>query len=89
MCTVLNVDIPVIYIGVSVHIHVKYVIRHSVIRAVLLDINTFILSALMPVKFVIKHSVSKAFLYNTNAYILVSVLILVVCVIRHSVTGAN
>jgi len=31
---VLNADIPVIYIGVSVHIHVMCVIRHSVNRAV-------------------------------------------------------
>ena len=34
MYTVLNADIPVIYIGVSGHIHVKCVIRHSVNRAV-------------------------------------------------------
>ena len=32
MCTVLNADIPVIYIGVTVYIHVKYVIGHSVKR---------------------------------------------------------
>ena len=31
---VLNADIPVIYIGVSIHIHVYFVIRHSVYRAV-------------------------------------------------------
>ena len=35
MYTVLNADIPVIYIGVSVHIHVKCVISHSVKKAVL------------------------------------------------------
>jgi hypothetical protein len=31
MYTVLNADIPVIYVGVSVYIHVKYVIGHSLI----------------------------------------------------------
>jgi hypothetical protein len=31
---VLNADIPVILIGVSVHMHVKYVIRHSVEGAI-------------------------------------------------------
>jgi len=30
MYTVMGADIPMIYIGVSVHICVKYVIRHSV-----------------------------------------------------------
>jgi hypothetical protein len=30
MCTVLNADIPVIYVGESVSIHVKYVIGHSI-----------------------------------------------------------
>jgi len=30
--TVLNADIPVIYMGVSVHIRVKCVTRHSVKR---------------------------------------------------------
>jgi hypothetical protein len=30
--TVLNADIPGLYIGVSVCIHVKYVIEHSVKR---------------------------------------------------------
>jgi len=34
MYRVLKADIPVIYIGKSVDIHVKYVIRHSVKRAV-------------------------------------------------------
>jgi len=29
----MNADFPVIYIGVNVHIHVKYVIRLSVKRA--------------------------------------------------------
>jgi hypothetical protein len=33
MYTVLNVDVPVIYLGVSVCIYVKYVIRHTVKRA--------------------------------------------------------
>jgi len=32
--TVLNADIPVVYIGVSIHFPVKYVIRHSVKRAI-------------------------------------------------------
>ena len=32
MHTVQNADIPVIYVGVSVRIHVKYVIGHSVKR---------------------------------------------------------
>jgi len=32
--TVLNADIPVIYMGVSVHIYVKYVIGHTVKRRV-------------------------------------------------------
>jgi hypothetical protein len=32
--TVLNADIPVIYVGVSVYIYVKYVIRRIVIIAV-------------------------------------------------------
>jgi len=35
MYTVLNADIPVMYIGVSVRIHMKCVIRHSVKTAVL------------------------------------------------------
>jgi len=34
MHTVQNADIPVINVGVSVYIYVKYVIRHTVIRAV-------------------------------------------------------
>jgi hypothetical protein len=34
MYTVLDADIPVIYIDVSVHVHVKGVIRHSVKRAI-------------------------------------------------------
>jgi len=31
----LNAEIPVIYIGVGIHMHVKCVIRHLVKRAVL------------------------------------------------------
>ena len=31
---VLNADVAVLYIGVSVHMHVKHVIRHSVNRAI-------------------------------------------------------
>ena len=34
MYTVLNAAIPVIYVGVSVHIYVKCVIGHTVVRAV-------------------------------------------------------
>jgi len=34
MYTVMNTDIPVIYIGVSDHIHVKCQIGHSVNKAV-------------------------------------------------------
>jgi len=33
-CTVQNADIPVIYVGVSVYIYVKYVIRRIVISTV-------------------------------------------------------
>jgi len=44
--------------GVSVHIHVKYVIRLSVKRAVLLFINAYIVvSVLIHVMCVIRHSV--------------------------------
>jgi hypothetical protein len=32
--TMMNTDIPVMYIRVSIHIHVKSVIRHSVKRAI-------------------------------------------------------
>jgi len=34
MYTVMNADIPVIYIGVGIHFYVKFVIRHSVRRAI-------------------------------------------------------
>jgi len=34
MYTVMTADIPLIYIGVSVHFYVKFVIRHSVKRAI-------------------------------------------------------
>ena len=34
MYTVMNSFIPVIYIRVSVHIHVKWVIRHSINGAI-------------------------------------------------------
>jgi len=34
MYRVMNADIPVIYMRVNIHIHVKYVIGHSVKRAV-------------------------------------------------------
>ena len=35
MHTVLNAEIPVIYIGVSIHIYVKCVLRHSVKKDIL------------------------------------------------------
>jgi len=35
MYTVPNAEVPVIYVGVSVHIQVKCVVRHLVKRAVL------------------------------------------------------
>jgi len=35
MHTVLNVEIPVLYIVVNIRIYVKCVVRHSVIRAIL------------------------------------------------------
>ena len=55
--TVRNADIPVIYIGVSVCIHMKYVIGHSVKRENLKNINTYIVvSALMFVLCVARHS---------------------------------
>jgi hypothetical protein len=38
----LNADIPVIYIGLSVIVHVKCVIRRSGTKGVLLDISTCI-----------------------------------------------
>jgi hypothetical protein len=34
MYTVLNVNIPVTYLGVNVHFHVKLVICHSVKKAI-------------------------------------------------------
>jgi len=34
MYRVMNADIPVIYVGVCIHFYVKFVIRHSVIRAI-------------------------------------------------------
>ena len=59
--TVLNADIPVLYIGVSGHIHVNCVIRHSVNSAVCYHINAYIMvSALLRVMCVIKHSVVRA-----------------------------
>jgi hypothetical protein len=61
MYTVLNADIPVIYRGGRVPIHVKSVIDHSVINVVLLHINAYIVvSVHMLVKYVVRHSVSRA-----------------------------
>jgi len=63
MYTVLKAVIPVMFLGVSIHIHVKYVVRHSVRRVFLKDINTFIVvSALTAVKYVIRHSLNRAVL---------------------------
>jgi len=60
---VLNVDIPVIYIMVSVHMHVKSVIRPSLKSTDLQDINAYIVvSVLIFVKFVTGHSVIRAIL---------------------------
>jgi hypothetical protein len=53
MYTVVNADIPVIYIGVSIHIHVKCPIGHSVNRYIAV-------SALVIVMCVIRHSVTRA-----------------------------
>jgi len=59
--TVLNADIPVVYMGVSIRIHVKCKIRHSVKRALWKHINAYIMvSALIVVKYVIKRSVQRA-----------------------------
>jgi hypothetical protein len=59
--TVQNADIPVMYVGVSIYIHVKYVMGHSVKKINLQDINAHIaVSALMFVRCAIKHSVSRA-----------------------------
>jgi hypothetical protein len=61
--TVQHADIPVIFVGVSIHIHVKGVIRYSGIRAVLQDINAcIVVSDLMPVKCVKRHSMTRAIL---------------------------
>jgi len=89
MYTVLNADITVIYTGVSIDIHVKCVIRRSVVRVVLENINACtLMSALTPVKYVINHSVNRYICENINACILVSDLITVKCVQRHSVVRA-
>jgi len=34
MYAVMNADIPVIHVGVGVHFYVKFLIRHSVKRAI-------------------------------------------------------
>jgi hypothetical protein len=60
MFTVLNADIPAIYVVVSVHIYVHCVIRVSVKRAALEHINAYIVvSAVMPVQCVIRHSIDR------------------------------
>jgi len=60
---VLNVYIPVIYVGVSALILVMCVIRHSVKRAILYHINAYIVViALILVMCVIRHSVERAVL---------------------------
>jgi hypothetical protein len=86
MHTVLNAEIPVIYIGVIVHIYVKCVLRHSVNRAILNPINTHtVVNARMFVMCVIRHSFYRAVFFDITAYTVVSALILVMCAIRHSV----
>jgi hypothetical protein len=63
MYTVLNAGIPVIYIVVSAHALVMCVIRHSVIGAILQNINAYIVvSALILVICVIRHSLVRAIL---------------------------
>jgi hypothetical protein len=58
---VLNADVPVIYAGVGVHIHVKCVTTNSVNRAFLQEINAYIVvSSLMYVNYVIRHSIDMA-----------------------------
>jgi hypothetical protein len=55
--TVLNSRIPLIRVGMSVHIYVKCVIGLSVKSAILEDINAYIVvSSLMFVMCVIRHS---------------------------------
>jgi hypothetical protein len=59
--TVPNPGIPLIYVGMSVHIHVKCVIGLSVISATLKDINAYIVvSNLMFVMCVIGHLFNRA-----------------------------
>jgi hypothetical protein len=61
MYKVLNADTPVIFAGVSIHIPVKSVTWDSVERAVLQNINMYIVvSAHMPVQCVKWHSVRRA-----------------------------
>jgi len=86
MYLVLNAEIPVIYIGVSVRIYVKCVVRHSVKRAVLQNINAYIMvNAPILVMYVTRHSVKEVIEQYISAYIVVSALICVKFVIRHSV----
>ena len=60
--TVLDADIPVIYIGVSIHIHVKCVISLSVESAVLQDIDACIMVIThIAAKYVINLSVRAIF----------------------------
>jgi hypothetical protein len=57
MRTVLNVDIPVMYMGVSVHMCVKCVIGPSLKRAALYHIDTYtVLAAVILVMCVIRPS---------------------------------
>jgi len=59
---VMSADIPVIYIVVRVHMHVKCVIRHTVTVVVLKGINTYtVVSALLFVMCVIRYTVTRVF----------------------------
>jgi hypothetical protein len=64
------------------------VIGHSDIRAILNNINAYIVaSALIFAMCVIRHSDIRAILKNINAYIVESALIIVMCVVRRLVRG--
>jgi len=60
MYRVKRADIPVIYIVVSVHMHVKCVIGHSVKRIIYQHINAYIVErALLFVIYVIRHTFTR------------------------------
>jgi hypothetical protein len=65
-----NAKTPVTYVEVGICIHVKFVVRHVVKRAVLQNINAYIVvSALSLVICVVRHSVKRAVSKHINAYI--------------------